>query len=73
VSFTSALNPTSDRTIRRLPRIAAQCSAVRSSLCTAGPGCGGGPHGGTPVPCRYPKTKQQARPEGRPRFRFGKR
>jgi hypothetical protein len=26
---------------------------------------------GTPVPNRYPNTKQQARPEGRPRFRFG--
>jgi hypothetical protein len=36
-----------------------------------GPGCGGGPHGGTPVPNRYPKTKQQARPEGRLFVRFG--
>jgi hypothetical protein len=70
-AFTSALASTSDRIIRRLPLSAAQCSAVQPSLCTAGPGCGGGPHGCTPVPNRYPNTKQQARPEGRPRFRCG--
>jgi hypothetical protein len=51
------LASTSDRTIRRLPRIAAQCSAVAPLLCTAGPGCGGGPHGGTPVPKPVPETQ----------------
>jgi hypothetical protein len=29
-----------------------------------------GPTGGTPVFNRYPNTKQHARPEGRPRFRW---
>jgi hypothetical protein len=63
--FTAALNPTSNRTIRQLPWSAAQCSAVRPSLCTRGRGAGVGPHRGTPVPNRYPNTKQQARPERR--------
>ncbi len=63
-AFTSALASTSDRTIRRLPYFAAMCSAVKPNLCTAGPGCGGGPHGGTPVPNRYPKHKTAGSPRG---------
>jgi hypothetical protein len=62
--FTSAFASTSDRTSRRLPRYAAWCSAVRPLLCTAGPGCGGGPHGNTPVPNRYPKHKTAGSPRG---------
>jgi hypothetical protein len=66
-AFTSAPNATSNRMIRRLQNSAAKCSAVEPfPLRTAGPGCGGGPHGGNPVPNRYPNTKQQAGPEGRP-------
>jgi hypothetical protein len=37
-AFTSAFDAMSNPTIRRLPYCAAQCSAVRPSLCTAGPG-----------------------------------
>ena len=38
--------------------------AVLPSLCTAGWGDGGGPHGGTPVPNRYPKHKTAGSPRG---------
>jgi hypothetical protein len=66
-SFTSAPDATSDRTIRRLPRSAAQCSAVKPYLCTAGPRMRGWARRGYPqCPNRYPKTKQHAGPEGRP-------
>ncbi len=61
---TSASASTSDPMIRRLPQAAAQFSVVKPSLCTAGPGCGGGPHGGTPVPNRYPKHKTAGSPRG---------
>ena len=63
-AFTTAPDAASDRTIRRLLWIAAQCSAVTPSLCTAGPGCGGGPHGGTPVPKLVPEHKTAGSPRG---------
>jgi hypothetical protein len=63
-AFTSASASASDRTIRRLPSYAAQCSAVMPCLCTAGPGWWGGPHGGTSVPNRYPKHKTSRTPRG---------
>ncbi len=63
-AFTSAPNATSDRTIRRLPLSAASCSAVLPLLCTAGPGCGGGPRGGTPVPKPVTEHKTAGRPRG---------
>jgi hypothetical protein len=53
-------------------RISPQCAARCGHRCARrGRGEGVGPHGGNPVFDRYPNTKQQARPEGRPRFRFG--
>ena len=63
-AFTTAPDAASDRTIRRLPYSAAQCSAVMPYLCTAGPGCGGGPHGGTPVPKPVPENKTAGSPRG---------
>ncbi len=61
---TSASASTSDRIIRRLPYHAAQCSAVQSPLCTAGPGCGGGPQGVPQYPNRHPKHKTAGSPRG---------
>jgi hypothetical protein len=72
-AFTSAPDATSDRTIRRLPYIAAQCSAVSPRLCTAGPGCGGGPTGVPQYPIGTGTQNSRLAPRVDRGFVLGKR
>jgi hypothetical protein len=70
-ALTAALAAISNRTIRRLPKPAAQCSALQPLLRTAGQGEGGGPHR-VPQPQTVSVNKPAAGgPEGR--LRFGNR
>ena len=63
-AFTTAPDAASDRTIRRLPRLAAQCSAVEPPLCTAGPGVRGWGPRGYPSTQPVPENKTAGSPRG---------
>ena len=63
-AFTTKPDAASDRTIRRLPKIAAQCSAVEPSLCTAGPGVRGWAPRGYPSTQPVPENKTAGSPRG---------